>query len=136
MFKLNRLSAGDLCFGKQGKSTRYQYRQVCMTLLEGQKPRLGQFNLNKKGSNPNGIQEIVPIAGNDLVKELNYTASRIFSASCRSTETSWLTPRSAMVTPNNRFILAMVIGLWVMITKRVSVDAAISSMRLQKRSTL
>jgi hypothetical protein len=31
---------------------------------------------------------------------------------------------------------AMVIGLWVMMTKRVSVLAAISSIRLQKRSTL
>ena len=30
-------------------------------------------------------------------------------------------PRSAMVTPNSRFMRAMVIGLWVMVTKRVSV---------------
>ncbi len=63
-------------------------------------------------------------------------ASRMASAACRSTDTSWLTPCSAMVTPNRRFMRAMVIGLWVMMTKRVSVVAAISSIRLQKRSTL
>ena len=42
-----------------------------------------------------------------------YTASRKRSAVSRSTETSCETPRSAMVTPNRRFIRAMVIGLWV-----------------------
>ncbi len=41
-----------------------------------------------------------------------------------------------MVTPNSRFIRAMVIGLWVMITNRVSVSLIISSSKLQKRSTL
>ena len=34
-----------------------------------------------------------------------------FSARPRSTETSWLTPRSAMVTPNRRSMRAMVIGI-------------------------
>ena len=71
-----------------------------------------------------------------VFEELAYPASRRRSASSRLTETSWLTPRSAMVTPNRRFMRAMVIGLCVMMTKRVSVDFAISSMRLQKRSTL
>ena len=33
-------------------------------------------------------------------------------------------PRSAMVTPYSRFMRAMVIGLWVMMTKRVSVERA------------
>ena len=41
-----------------------------------------------------------------------------------------------MVTPNSRFIRAMVIGLWVMMMKRVSVDAVISCSRVQNRSTL
>ncbi len=41
-----------------------------------------------------------------------------------------------MVTPNSRFMRAMVIGLWVMMTKRVSVERVISSSRSQKRSTL
>ena len=49
-----------------------------------------------------------------------YDASRMRSAALRSTETSCETPRSAMVTPNRRFMRAMVIGLWVMTTKRVS----------------
>ena len=48
--------------------------------------------------------------------------SLIFTAASRSTETSCETPRSAMVTPNRRFMRAMVIGLWVMMTKRVSVE--------------
>jgi len=63
-------------------------------------------------------------------------ASRRRSAVWRSTETSWLTPCSAMVTPKSRFMRAMVMGLCVITTKRVSVEAAISSIRLQKRSTL
>ena len=46
------------------------------------------------------------------------------SAWCRSTETSWETPRSAMVTPNSRSMRAMVTGLWVMAMKRVSVRRA------------
>ena len=50
-----------------------------------------------------------------------YPASRKRSAVSRSTETSCDTPRSAMVTPNSRFMRAMVIGLWVITTKRVSV---------------
>ena len=66
----------------------------------------------------------------------SYTASRICSAVWRSTLTSVETPCSAMVTPKSRFMRAMVMGLWVMMTKRVSVDFAISSIRLQKRSTL
>ena len=45
-------------------------------------------------------------------------------------------PRSAMVTPNSRFMRAMVIGLCVMITKRVSVARVISSSRSQNRSML
>ena len=65
-----------------------------------------------------------------------YTASLIFAAVSRSTETSCETPRSAMVTPNRRFMRAMVIGLCVMMTKRVSVSRVISSSRSQKRSTL
>ena len=51
--------------------------------------------------------------------------SRILTAASRSTDTSCDTPRSAMVTPNRRFMRAMVIGLWVMMMKRVSVDFAI-----------
>ena len=46
----------------------------------------------------------------------------IFTAASRSTDTSCETPRSAMVTPNSRFMRAMVIGLCVMMTKRVSVE--------------
>lgn len=38
------------------------------------------------------------------------TASRKDFAVSRSTETSWEMPRSAMVTPNSRFIRIMVIG--------------------------
>ena len=64
------------------------------------------------------------------------TASRILTAPSRSTETSCDTPRSAIVTPNSRSMRAMVIGLWVMMMKRVSVDFPISSSRSQKRSTL
>src|ERR1700735_4954360 len=41
-----------------------------------------------------------------------------------------------MVTPNSRFIRAIVIGLCVMMMKRVSVVEVISCSRLQKRSTL
>ena len=41
-----------------------------------------------------------------------------------------------MVTPNSRFIRAIVIGLCVMMMKRVSVDDVISCSRLQNRSTL
>ncbi len=63
-------------------------------------------------------------------------ASRNRTAASRSTETNCDTPRSAMVTPYRRFMRAMVIGLCVMITKRVSVDLVISSSRSQKRSTL
>ena len=40
LFKLNRLSAGDLFFDKEGKPTLYEYSQDCMTLLEGQRPKL------------------------------------------------------------------------------------------------
>ncbi len=58
-------------------------------------------------------------------------ASRKRSAVSRSTETSCETPRSAIVTPKRRFILAMVIGLWVMTTKRVAVERVISSSRSQ-----
>src|SRR5262249_49735824 len=65
-----------------------------------------------------------------------YTASCNFTASSRLTETSCDTPRSAMVTPNRRFMRAMVIGLCVTVTKRVSVAAVISCSRSQKRSTL
>ena len=65
-----------------------------------------------------------------------YPASDIRSASASSTETIWLTPRSAIVTPNSRSMRAMVIGLWVMVTKRVSERLRISSRRSQKRSTL
>ncbi len=44
-------------------------------------------------------------------------------------------PRSAMVTPNRRLMRAIVIGLWVMTTKRVSVWRDIASSRSQYRST-
>ncbi len=44
------------------------------------------------------------------------------SAVARSTETIWLTPRSAIVTPKSRSIRAMVIGLWVIRMKRVDVE--------------
>ena len=60
-----------------------------------------------------------------------HATSRMRSADCRSTETSCDTPRSAMVTPNRRFMRAMVIGLWVITTKRVSVCFTISSSRSQ-----
>lgn len=60
-----------------------------------------------------------------------HTTSLSRSAVCRSTDTSCETPCSAMVTPKRRFIRAMVMGLWVMMMKRVSVEAAISSIRLQ-----
>ena len=63
-------------------------------------------------------------------------ASRKLSAVARSTETIWLTPRSGMVTPNRRSMRAIVTGLWVMVTKRVSARLRISSSRSQKRSTL
>ena len=39
-----------------------------------------------------------------MAKLTRQLASRIASAACRSTETSWLTPCSAMVTPNSRFM--------------------------------
>ena len=65
-----------------------------------------------------------------------YTASLILAAVSRSTDTSCDIPRSAIVTPNRRFMRAMVIGLCVMMTKRVSVSLVISSSRSQKRSTL
>src|SRR5690606_538330 len=48
-------------------------------------------------------------------------AVTISSACCRSTLTSWLMPRSGMVTPYRRSIRLMVTGLWVMTMKRVSV---------------
>ena len=65
-----------------------------------------------------------------------YPTSKSRSASASSTETIWLTPRSAIVTPNSRSMRAMVIGLWVMVTKRVLARLRISSRRSQKRSTL
>ena len=34
---------GDLFFDKEGKPTRYQYRKGCMTLFEGQRPKLKRF---------------------------------------------------------------------------------------------
>jgi MFS family permease len=58
------------------------------------------------------------------------------SARFRSTLTSWLTPCSAIVTPNSRSIRAMVMALWVMIRNRVSVRRVISSSRSQNRTTL
>ncbi|MGY4362209.1 hypothetical protein ACVW0J_008702 [Bradyrhizobium sp. i1.7.7] len=57
--------------------------------------------------------------------------SRMSTASDRLTDTSCETPRSAMVTPNSRFIRAIVIGLCVMMMKRVSVELVISCSRLQ-----
>jgi hypothetical protein len=60
-----------------------------------------------------------------------YSAAISRSARPRSTLTSVETPRSAMVTPNSRFIRLMVMGLWVITTKRVSVVRAISSSRSQ-----
>jgi hypothetical protein len=51
----------------------------------------------------------------------HHPTSRKLSAVCKSTETSWLTPRSAMVTPNRRSMRLMVIGLWVITMKRVLV---------------
>ena len=42
-----------------------------------------------------------------------------FSASAKVTDTNWLTPRSAMVTPNSRFIRDMVRAWWVITRKRV-----------------
>src|SRR5205823_3238241 len=67
----------------------------------------------------------------------------LYSAACttrsavsRSTDTSCDTPRSAMVTPNRRFMRAMVMGLCVMTMKRVSVFVAMSCSRSQNRSTL
>ena len=67
---------------------------------------------------------------------VNSAATVNFCAVSRSTETSWLTPFSPMVTPNRRFMRAMVIGWCVMTRKRVAVSAAIFSIRVQKRSTL
>ena len=63
-------------------------------------------------------------------------ASKNFSACSRSTDTSCEMPRSACVTPKRRSMRAMVMGLWVMVTKRVSVFLRIASSRSQKRSTL
>ena len=60
-----------------------------------------------------------------------HSAAMSCSASPRSTLTSVETPRSAMVTPKSRFMRLMVMGLWVMTTKRVSVVRAISSSRSQ-----
>ena len=48
-------------------------------------------------------------------------------ASANSTDTSWLTPFSAMVTPNRRSMRAIVTGLWVMATKRVSARLRMAS---------
>ena len=57
------------------------------------------------------------------------------SAFRRSTETSWLTPCSAIVTPKSRSIRAIVTAWCVMMRKRVSVRRVISSSRSQKRVT-
>ncbi len=65
-----------------------------------------------------------------------HTACAYLSACSRSTETSCEMPRSACVTPNRRSMRAIVMGLCVMATKRVSVFLRISSSRAQKRSTL
>ena len=70
------------------------------------------------------------------VRGASHPTSSSRSASASSTDTIWLTPRSAIVTPNSRSMRAMVIGLWVMVTKRVSARLRISSSRSQKRSTL
>src|SRR5581483_12343494 len=65
----------------------------------------------------------------------DYSAAT-FSASARLTETSWLTPRAAMVTPNSRFMRDMVRAWWVITRKRVPDISVIWSSMLQKRSTL
>ena len=56
-----------------------------------------------------------------VIATRRYPASRKLSAVSRSTDTSCETPRSAMVTPKRRLMRAMVMGLWVITMKRVSV---------------
>ncbi len=67
---------------------------------------------------------------------VRYSAATSCSAASRSTETSFETPCSRIVTPKRRSMRLIVTGLWVITTKRVSVRWRISFSMLQKRSTL
>ena len=83
------------------------------------------------------IAETAPwLASGRIFARPPYPASANSCASASSTDTSWLTPFSAMVTPNRRSMRDIVTGLWVIVTKRVSARLRMASSRSQKRSTL
>ena len=98
------------------------------------KPASAGQAVDRRATGASSVTVIAP--GMTKPARSRYPASANSCASASSTDTSWLTPRSAIVTPNRRSIRAMVMGLWVMATKRVSARLRIASRRSQKRSTL
>src|SRR3989338_1035764 len=95
----------------------------------------GKFGQRRIGTGVDHASHGFHAGKSGLAKGVFHHATKA-SARFRSTETSWLTPCSAIVTPNKRSIRAIVTPWWVMIRNRVSVRRVISSSRSQNRVTL